>query len=125
MVSATGNRHSREKASHLLKKQNQFKMKTKIKILIVSCVIAAAAFTGINMAQNNQSTGMTLADIAVMAKADGESGGGEGSTCLLSGGSIWAWTYACSDPGYPTLPKYQCSGTMILRSGSSIRECWL
>ena len=45
-------------------------MKTKIKILIVSCVIAAAAVTGFNMAQNSNNMDVTLADIAVMARAD-------------------------------------------------------
>ena len=55
-------------------------MKTKIKILIVSCVIAAAAVTGFNMAQNSNNMDVTLADIAVMARADGESGGNQ-ATC--------------------------------------------
>ena len=50
-------------------------MKTKIKILIVSCVIAAAAVTGFNLAQNSNNMNVTLADIAVMARAGGESGG--------------------------------------------------
>ena len=73
MVTATGNRHGREKQNHiLLKQQNQFKMKSKIKILIVSCVIAAAAVTGFNMAQNSNNMDVSLADIAVMARADGE-----------------------------------------------------
>ena len=77
MVSATGNRHSREKANHLfLKQQNQFKVKTKIKILIVSFVIAAAAVTGFNLAQENSNMDVSLADIAVMARAtDGENPG--------------------------------------------------
>ena len=49
-------------------------MKTKIRILIVSCMIATAAITGLNLAQDSNSMVVTLADIAVMAKADGESG---------------------------------------------------
>ena len=49
-------------------------MKTKIKILIVSCVIAAATVTGFNLAQNSNNMDVTLADIALMAKARGESG---------------------------------------------------
>jgi hypothetical protein len=49
-------------------------MKAKIKILIVSCMIATAAITGLNLAQDSNSMAVTLADIAVMAKADGENG---------------------------------------------------
>jgi hypothetical protein len=49
-------------------------MKTKIKILIVSCVIAAAAVTGFNLAQNSNNMDVTLADISLMAMARGESG---------------------------------------------------
>ena len=48
------------------------KMKSKIRFIIVACFIAGIAVTGFNMAQNNQSTGVSLADIAVMARADGE-----------------------------------------------------
>ena len=48
-------------------------MKTKIKILIVSFVMAAAAVTGFNMAQNSNNIDVSLADIAVMAKAGSES----------------------------------------------------
>ena len=47
-------------------------MKTKIKILIVSCVIAAAAVTGFNMAHNSNNMDVSLADIAVMARAGEE-----------------------------------------------------
>jgi hypothetical protein len=47
-------------------------MKTKIKILIVSCVIAVSAVKGFNMAQNINNLDVSLADIAVMARADGE-----------------------------------------------------
>ncbi len=59
-------------------------MKTKIKILIVSCMIATAAITGLNLAQDSNSMVVTLADIAVMAKADGESGGGNEVDCYSS-----------------------------------------
>jgi hypothetical protein len=49
-------------------------MKTKIKILIVSFVIAAAAVTGFNMAQESSNMDVSLADIAVMQMAIGEPG---------------------------------------------------
>ena len=38
--------------------------------------MAAAAVTGFNMAQNSNIMDVSLADIAMMARADGESGGG-------------------------------------------------
>lgn len=47
-------------------------MKSKIRLIIVVCFIAGVAVTGFNMSQNNQSTGVSLSDIAVMARADGE-----------------------------------------------------
>jgi hypothetical protein len=47
-------------------------MKTKIKILIASFVIAAAAVTGFNLAQENSNMDVSLADIGVMAQASGE-----------------------------------------------------
>lgn len=50
-------------------------MKIKIKILIASCMIATVAITGINMAQDNNNMVVTLEDIIVTAKADGEDRG--------------------------------------------------
>jgi len=52
-------------------------MKSKIRLIILACFITGVAVTGFHMAQNNQSMGVSLADIAVMARADGESGGNE------------------------------------------------
>ena len=49
-------------------------MKTKFKFLLVTCLIAAVAITGFNFVQNGSNIDVSLADIAVMAKADGESG---------------------------------------------------
>ena len=50
-------------------------MKTKIKILLVSFVLAAAVFTGINIAENSNTMDVTLTDISSMALALGEQGG--------------------------------------------------
>ena len=47
-------------------------MKRKIRFIIVACFIAGVAVTGFNMAQNNQNTGVSLADILMLAKAGGE-----------------------------------------------------
>ena len=47
-------------------------MKSKIRFIILACFIAGVAVTGFNMAQNNQSTGVSLADILMLAKAGGE-----------------------------------------------------
>jgi len=84
-------------------------MKSKIKILIVSCVIAAAAVTGINMAQNNSNMDVTLADIAVMAKADGESGGTHDYkmftySCHVGPPCVVAWWKRCEP-----YPGEQCN----------------
>ncbi len=59
-------------------------MKIKIKILLASCMIATVAITGINMAHNNTNMVVTLEDIIVKAKADGESGEGRGPMCYDS-----------------------------------------
>ena len=50
-------------------------MKRKIRFIIVACFIAGVAATGFNISQNHKSLDVSLADLAVMAKADGESGG--------------------------------------------------
>jgi len=68
-------------------------MKTKIKILIVSCMIATAAITGFNFAQNGSNIDVSLADIAVMAKADPESGG----SCMSWGYKSWGHWLSGSD----------------------------
>ena len=68
-------------------------MKTKIKSLIVSFVIAAAAVMGFNLAQESSNMDVSLADIAVMEMAIGEPGQNQ-ATCystysepgLLGGG---------------------------------------
>jgi len=57
-------------------------MKTKIKILIVSCMIATAAITGLNLAQDS---------IAEMAKADGEINPDCPNGCLANSG--WCFCY--------------------------------
>jgi len=71
-------------------------MKSKIRLIILACFIAGVAVTGFHMAQNNQRMGVSLADIAVMAMADGESGGNQ-ATCystytetgIFGGTMIW------------------------------------
>ena len=91
-------------------------MKTKIKILIVSCVIAAAAVTGFNMAQENSNMDVSLADIAVMARADGESGGGLECDCVDCPSSefgCWSYDYSYKDevPGNEGYEgSWQCEG---------------
>ena len=82
-------------------------MKTKIKIFIVSCVIASVAVTGFNLAQNSNNMDVTLADIAVMASADPESGsdcesgkfdcssGGQGSTSCSVSLTVGGVTFEC------------------------------
>ena len=45
-------------------------MRTKIKFFLVSCIIALTAITGFNLVRENKNMDVTLADIALMAKAD-------------------------------------------------------
>jgi hypothetical protein len=48
-------------------------MKTKIKFLLVSFTITAIAITGFHFVQNGSNVDVSLADIVVRVKADGES----------------------------------------------------
>lgn len=59
-------------------------MKTNIKILLVSCVIATFTTISISMAQDKNNLDVTLANIILTAKADGESGEGRGPMCYDS-----------------------------------------
>ena len=49
-------------------------MKNKIIISLVACFIAAGSFVHYNFSQNNHNNDISMADISVMAQADGESG---------------------------------------------------
>jgi len=53
-------------------------MKKKILISLIACFIAAGSVIHFNLAQNASMLDVSLADISVMAQADGEQGG---STC--------------------------------------------
>ncbi|MEX2410986.1 MAG: hypothetical protein WD607_06360 [Candidatus Paceibacterota bacterium] len=87
-------------------------MKTKIKILIVSCLIATAAITGLDLAQDSNSMVVTLADIAVMAKADGEGGDCPGGSCTYTtyfAGEISGKCTACCPVGKdPECDEFGC-----------------
>jgi hypothetical protein len=76
-------------------------MKTKIKILLVSCVIAAVAVMGFNQESSNMD--VSLADIAVMEMAIGEPGQNQ-ATCYS--------TY--------TSPGIFGGGTNIYRCGTCV-----
>ena len=57
-------------------------MKTKrLIILITACLFAAGSIINMHLAQNDHNTDFSLADISVMAQADGESGGGDIYCC--------------------------------------------
>lgn len=49
-------------------------MKMKILISLVACFIATGSFLGYNLTENTSRLDVSLADISVMAQADGESG---------------------------------------------------
>ena len=76
-------------------------MKRKIKILLVSCIIASAAVTGFNQAQENRKMDVSLADIAVMARADGESG----SACY---DQLYMITYIGDGCDYTVIETHDC-----------------
>ena len=85
-------------------------MKSKIRFIIVACFIAGVAVTGFNMAQNNQSTGVSLADIAVMAKANDESW--DENKWYLYGNS-GGTTFCCCSGGLNTCsPKVECPSSV-------------
>lgn len=66
-------------------------MKNKILISLVACFIAAGSFLHFNLAQNNNNSDISLADISVMAQADGESGAGQ--LCYYYPGSECRYEY--------------------------------
>ena len=49
-------------------------MKKKIILTLTACLFAAGSIINMHLAQNDQNTDISLADISVMAQADGESG---------------------------------------------------
>lgn len=71
-----------------------------MKILLVSCVIAVAAVTGFNLAQENSNMDVSLADISVMAQADGESGHIT-VECSNNIGGVEVYTFIKCEPGCP------------------------
>lgn len=63
-------------------------MKKKIILGLFACLFAALSVANMHLAQNDLNTDISLADISVMAQADGESGGHNCSAtanCFLSG----------------------------------------
>ncbi len=60
-------------------------MKKKILISLVTCFLAAGSFVHYNFAQNDHNMDFSLADISVMAQADGESG--DCNLCVVK--NIW------------------------------------
>ncbi|TVR74637.1 MAG: hypothetical protein EA408_02735 [Marinilabiliales bacterium] len=51
-------------------------MKKKIILALTACLFAAGSIINTHLAQNNHNIDVSLADISVMAQADGESGWG-------------------------------------------------
>ena len=49
-------------------------MKKKIILALTACLFATGSILNMHLAQNDQNTNISLADISVMAQADGESG---------------------------------------------------
>ena len=49
-------------------------MKKKIILALTACLFAAGTIINMHLAQNNHNHDVSLADIAVMAQADGENG---------------------------------------------------
>ena len=80
-------------------------MKKKIILALTACLFAAGTIINMHLAQNDQNTDISLADISVMAQADGEHGGGTayccphlydcqsqwGYLCVVCGGSFCVW----------------------------------
>ncbi len=63
-------------------------MKKKIILALTACLFAAGSIINMHLAQNSHNTDISLADISVMAQADGESGGG-GYTCYHTWNGTW------------------------------------
>ncbi len=71
-------------------------------ISLVACFIAAGSFVHYNFSQNNHNTDISLADISVMAQADGESGGEPGYKmftydCYAGPHCVFAWFKRCEE----------------------------
>ncbi len=63
-------------------------------ISLVACFIAAGSFIGYNFSENNHNMDVSLADISVMAQADGESGNGKDKKLMQGSGGTF-----CCCPG--------------------------
>ena len=86
-------------------------MKRKIILALTACLFAAGSIINMHLAQNDQNTDISLADISVMAQADGESGGDNGycyqdyhlgglftiTPCVYYGAD-WSPPYVCGTP---------------------------
>ena len=99
-------------------------MKKKIILALTACLFAAGTIIHYNLAENTSRMDVSLADISVMAQADGESGGGGTTYCYLTGGGIWVYARTCIDPGYPTLPRWQCGSSQMISNGLRLEQCW-
>ena len=86
-------------------------MKKKMLISLVACFIAAGSFVHYNLAQNYHNMDVSLADISVMAQADGE-----------SGYSCSATTY-CYDLFGTKVGEVSCTGVVECKRGRTWVEC--
>ena len=96
----------------------------KLILIVTVCLFAAGSIINMHLAQNDHNTDISLADISVMAQADGENGGGDPKYCYLTGGGIWVYARTCIDPDYPTLPRWQCGSTQMIYNGLRLEQCW-
>ncbi len=67
-------------------------MKNKILLSLVACFIAAGSFIHSSISENNHNTDISLADIAIMAQADGEAPGwGDPAPCYWHYKKTWLY----------------------------------
>ncbi len=83
----------------------------KLILIVTVCLFAAGSIINMHLAQNDQNTDISLADISVMAQADGESGGT--TTCYKGGGGLWSGSVPTCQTGCPYvwLSNYSKTGT--------------
>ena len=85
-------------------------MKKKILISLVACFIAAGSFIGYNLTENTSRLDVSLADISVMAQADGENGNKPNYCRDLVNYTCYEYEnkYDCFHMTEPVYPPYNC-----------------
>ena len=83
-------------------------MKKKIILTLTACLFAAGSIINVHLAQNDHNLDVSLADISVMAQADGESGDCPGGSCTFTFANGDKCTACCPEGKDPRCTVHGC-----------------